>query len=191
MANKATLRKDFLTKRRSLSADQVAEASIQICAQFQGFFLQNPTTNVHIFLPIKRQNEIDTWPIIEFLRSKNVDILISKSDFKSNSLNHFLFGDSTEIKENDWGIPEPTNALSIEIDNIEMVLVPLLVFDQSGFRIGYGKGFYDKFLSQCSSKLVKVGLSIFQPVPTIAHEYFDVKLDHCIVPEQILTFDRN
>lgn len=188
MVNKTELRKEFLAKRKQLSPNQVADHSLQINSQFQKLFRLNPVSLVHIFLPIKRHNEIDTWPIIAFLRSENVKIVIPKSDFSSNTLKHFLLEKSTKLQENSWGIPEPINAKQVLTETIEMVLVPLVIFDQQGFRIGYGKGFYDKFLSECRPTSIKIGLSLFPPIEDIHPTNFDVKMDHCVLPERILTF---
>ena len=68
------------------------------------------------------------------------------------------------------------------------VFVPLLAFDESGSRIGYGKGFYDRFLSKCRPDSVKIGLSFFQSEPKIIHENIDFPLDYCITPKKIYTF---
>ena len=70
-----------------------------------------------------------------------------------------------------------------------MVLVPLLCFDENGYRVGYGKGFYDRYLKQMNSKTIKIGLSLFPPVKLITDTSdWDVKLDFCITPEQIFKF---
>jgi 5-formyltetrahydrofolate cyclo-ligase len=74
----------------------------------------------------------------------------------------------------------------IEIEKIDAIIVPLLCFDARGFRVGYGKGFYDKFLSECRTDCLKIGFSYFAPVAEISDaQDFDVKLDYCITPEEI------
>ncbi len=189
MAGKAEIRKEFLSKRKLLSSNQVIDHSLHINLQFQKLFRLYPASIVHVFLPIKRHNEIDTWPIIKFLQSENVQIVISKSDFDTSTLKHFLLEQSTTLEENSWGIPEPINARQVSIQTMEMVLVPLVAFDRQGFRIGYGKGFYDRFLSECSSTTIKVGLSLFPPIKDIYPTDLDAKMDHCVLPEGILTFE--
>jgi len=72
---------------------------------------------------------------------------------------------------------------------IDMVLVPLLCFDRQGHRVGYNKGFYDKFLKRCRPDCLKIGLGYFPPEAAIDDiSSFDVKLDHCITPESIFDF---
>jgi len=69
------------------------------------------------------------------------------------------------------------------------VLVPLLSFDKKGFRVGYGKGFYDRFLMQCKSDCIKIGLSYFDPIDVIDDaDEFDVPLDFCITPQKVYVF---
>ncbi len=188
MSSKAEIRKEFLLKRKSLTPAQVADYSQQVFSQFQRFFQTNQVSTVHTFLTIKKYNELDTWPIIEFLQSQNVKIVVSKSDFKDHTLHHYQLEKTTVLVENSWGIPEPKEAEPVSTKSIEMVLVPLVAIDQLGFRIGYGKGFYDKFLAECPSKLLKVGLSLFPAIENIYPNTFDVKMDHCILPDKILNF---
>ena len=70
-----------------------------------------------------------------------------------------------------------------------MVLVPLLCFDESGHRVGYGKGFYDRFLTKCRPDTQKVGLSYFPPVKEITDaDSFDIRLDLCLTPEKVWRF---
>ena len=70
-----------------------------------------------------------------------------------------------------------------------MVILPLLAFDQQGYRVGYGKGFYDKFLSGCREDCLKVGFSYFEPIETIDDcNEFDVPLDLCITPQNVYVF---
>jgi 5-formyltetrahydrofolate cyclo-ligase len=69
------------------------------------------------------------------------------------------------------------------------VFIPLLAFDKSGHRVGYGAGYYDRFLSKCKPDCLKVGLSFFEPVDEISDaDEFDVKLNHCVTPSKIWTF---
>ncbi|MDQ3180555.1 MAG: 5-formyltetrahydrofolate cyclo-ligase, partial [Acidobacteriota bacterium] len=76
----------------------------------------------------------------------------------------------------------------IETEKIDIVLVPLLCFDRKGFRVGYGKGFYDRFLKNCRTDCLKIGLSYFAPIKEISDvQDFDVRLDFSITPEEIFT----
>ena len=66
--------------------------------------------------------------------------------------------------------------------------MPLLTYDLQGNRIGYGKGYYDRFLAQCDSECCFIGLSFFPPEERIPTEKTDIKLQYCITPEKIYSF---
>jgi 5-formyltetrahydrofolate cyclo-ligase len=70
-----------------------------------------------------------------------------------------------------------------------MIIIPLLAFDEKGYRVGYGKGFYDRYLKECREDCLKIGLSYFEAVPSVddAAE-FDVPLDFCITPQRTYVF---
>ena len=73
--------------------------------------------------------------------------------------------------------------------NIDVVFVPLLAFDKLGHRVGYGKGFYDKFLRGCRPKIIKIGLSFFEIEKPIEDTHLnDVNLDYCVTPKHIYMF---
>ncbi len=70
-----------------------------------------------------------------------------------------------------------------------MVFVPLLAFDEKGHRVGYGKGFYDKFLSECKPEVLKIGLSFFESETLISDVLTtDIQLDLCVTPSKIYNF---
>ena len=96
---------------------------------------------------------------------------------------------NTKIKKNEYNIPEPVNGLNVPTEMIDVVFVPLLAYDKQGNRVGYGKGFYDKFLSECKSNVVKIGFSFFEPEEIIEDVFEnDVKLDFCVNSDDIISF---
>ena len=149
---------------------------------------------LHTFLPIVRQNEVDTWPIIHRIwqHFPNSQVAVSVTDITTNWLTHHLLNPQTPLIENRWGIsePQPEAHTAIGSAQIDVVLVPLLVFDKQGHRVGYGKGYYDRFLAECRPDCLKIGLSLFEPVERINDvESTDVRLTMCITPGQIHLFD--
>ena len=102
---------------------------------------------------------------------------------------HFLQDDEMFFEKNQYGIPEPTGGVAVRERDIDIVFIPLLAFDKSGNRVGYGKGYYDRFLSKCRKDVLKIGLSFFPPVDSIEDvDFFDKKLDFCITPERVYAF---
>lgn len=143
----------------------------------------------HLFLSITQHKEINTDYILNILSGKDKNIVISKTNFETVEMIHYLLMDNTVLRKNSYHIPEPIEGIEIATEKIEVVFVPLLAFDKQGHRIGYGKGFYDKFLSRCKPKTLKIGLSFFEAEEQIAGVFdSDVALDVCVTPKTIYRF---
>jgi 5-formyltetrahydrofolate cyclo-ligase len=105
-------------------------------------------------------------------------------------MQNILYDGSTVLSENNFGIMEPVNGIVIPYNDIDMVICPLLTFDKKGYRVGYGKGFYDRFLVQCRADVVKFGLSYFEPIDIIEDiDSHDVKLNYAISPSKLWEFE--
>lgn len=185
---KNELRLKYKAKRKNLSEASIDEMSLAIA----NLVLTLPIWErlyFHLFLPIEEQKEVNTEFILHLLAGKDKEILLSKSDFNTRKMTHFLLTDSTKIKKNKYGIPEPVDGIEVQTSKIQVVFVPLLAFDNFGNRVGYGKGFYDQFLSECSTEVIKIGLSFFEAEASIAEIFeSDVRLDYCVTPQLIYKF---
>lgn len=190
---KAFLRTEYLQKRKELTQDQVDEYNNAIVENIASFLAEQSIKTIHIFLPQHSKNEIDTWKIISFLNLHFPDIQIVAPRIISGTkeLEHYLLTPETELINNRWKIPEPDpdNSTKIEPYKIDVVLIPLLAFDKKGFRVGYGGGYYDRFLAQCQPDILKIGLSFFEAINEINDiDPFDVAMDYCITPLGIVRF---
>lgn len=186
--NKKELRLKYKTLRQSLSEKDIEEMSLAIANKLIHLPIWEKNY-FHIFLPIVQQKEIDTEFILHLLAGKDKETIVSKSNFATRKMMHFLLTDNTRIKKNEYNIPEPVDGIEVPSNKIEVVFVPLLAFDQNGHRVGYGKGFYDQFLSECKDDVLKIGLSFFEAEEEISDVFeSDVKLDLCITPNEIYTF---
>lgn len=188
--DKKELRRVYKAKRQALSDADIEEQSLAVA----NGLLQLPIwdkTYFHIFLPIVELREIDTEFILHLLSGKDKEVVVSRSDFAKRTMTHFLLTENTKIKKNSYNIPEPINGLEVPAKTIEVVFVPLLAFDIFGNRVGYGKGFYDKFLAECRPETLKIGLSFFEAVDAV-HDVFesDIRLDYCVTPDRIYQFDK-
>jgi 5-formyltetrahydrofolate cyclo-ligase len=180
--NKSELRKIYKQKRQDLTLEKIHSLQENIYQQIFDIDISD-VHNIHIFLTLEKFKEINTAPILNYFRSKNKQIVVSKSDFTNNSLSHFIFKKDTQIELNKYGIPEPINAKPISEKEIDLVFVPLLISDENHFRVGYGKGFYDRFLSNCRPDCKKKGLNFFKPIVKISDvNAFDIALDEVIYP---------
>lgn len=185
---KVKLRPHYKALRSQLTTDQIDDFSMAIANQLIGLPIWNHSF-YHLFLTIETQQEINTDFILNILSGKDKNIVISKSDFKTNTLDNFLLTDNTRLKLNAYNIPEPVDGIEIADSKIEVVFIPLLAFDLKGNRVGYGKGFYDNFLAKCKPETLKIGLSFFEAETTIEDAFEDdIPLDMCVTPKQVYTF---
>lgn len=188
MTDKKALRLKYTNLRKNLSEESIEKMSIQIANQA----LQLPIWNgnyYHIFLSIPTKKEVDTEYLMHILHGKDKSIVVSRSDFSTTEMHHYLLQENTSLKTSEYGIPEPVSGIEIAPEILDVVFVPLLAYDLKGNRIGYGKGFYDRFLKKCSPSTIFVGLSFFDPEPEIFIEDTDIPLDFCITPEKTLVFE--
>ena len=185
---KTELRTKYKALRNSLSQNEMEEMSLAIANKLLTLPIWNKTY-FHVFLPITEFKEVDTEFILHILSGKDKEIIISKVDFATQIMTHFLLTDNTVIKKNKLNIPEPVDGIEVPTNKIDVVFVPLLAFDKKGQRVGYGKGFYDDFLTQCKADIIKIGLSFFEPEEVITDVFEgDVKLDYCVTPGRIYSF---
>lgn len=185
---KKELRQKYKELRKNLSDELIEELSLQIANQLIHLDIWEHSF-YHLFLPIESQKEVNTEYILQVLAGKDKNIVLSKSDFETREMTHFLLTDNTKIKKNEYDIPEPVDGLEVPVSKIDVVFVPLLAFDEKGNRVGYGKGFYDKFLSECKSEVLKIGLSFFESENLISDVLnTDIQLDLCISPTEVYKF---
>ena len=185
--DKSQIRKQYKSLREGLSKTQIENRSISIANRC----LELPIWNkqiMHIFLSIENQKEVDTSFLRTLLQGKDKEIVIPKI-IDSVRLQHFLLTDHTLLKRNSLGIPEPVSGIEIKPSIIDVVFIPLLSFDSKGNRVGYGKGYYDRFLLNCKEECLKIGLSFFEEEQCVFDvEDTDIPLDFCVTPKQIYQY---
>ncbi|MCA6421459.1 MAG: 5-formyltetrahydrofolate cyclo-ligase [Flavobacterium sp.] len=193
--NKKDLRKKYKELREQLSLDEIETKSLAIANRLlQLDAIPNgrqvwEKTYFHLFLTIEEQKEIDTEFILQILAGKDKEIVVAKSNFETLEMSHYLLTDNTKFQKSDYNIYEPVNGLEVPTSIIDVVFVPLLCYDKKGNRVGYGKGFYDKFLSKCRENVIKIGLSFFEPEEAItAVSETDIRLDYCVTPMTVYNF---
>ncbi|MFK8058469.1 MAG: 5-formyltetrahydrofolate cyclo-ligase [Polaribacter sp.] len=177
---KDELRKIYKQKRKDLTENQIHDFQENIYKQIKDLDISDLKT-VHLFLSLRRFKEIDTQPVIDFLREKGKRIVVSKCNFKDNTLSHFYFDEDTKLELNKFGVPEPTDAEQVNGKELDLIFVPLLISDEQNYRVGYGKGFYDRFLTNCRKDAKFIGLNFFKPIKEIEDiNEFDIALDQVI-----------
>ncbi|MCL6258588.1 5-formyltetrahydrofolate cyclo-ligase [Aquiflexum sp. TKW24L] len=184
--DKSAIRKEYLALRKALPNEKREAYSNIICNRILEYLHANPSIrHIHIFLSISRLNEIDTFPLVKKLQDLGYQLYTSYVNPESKVLDTLDITHTTEFESDSFGIPIPKDFVVVTSDQIQLVLVPLLAFDEKGNRIGYGKAFYDIFLAKLHHEVIKVGLSYFSPEKEIPAEPHDIRLDICITPEEI------
>lgn len=188
---KADIRREFLARRRALSEEEVTRRSDRL----RKLLIQNfPVDNwlwLHLFLPIPHQHEPDTWALIRQLWQErpSLQLAVPVVQPDGQTLRHYQLTPETQLVDNKWGIPEPVGAVEVFPPQLDAVLIPLLAFDEQGHRVGYGKGFYDRFLAACRPDTLRIGVSLEPPVSHITDAWEgDVRLHACITPERVWRF---
>ena len=179
---KAQLKQSIIQKRNSLTKQEIIERSIKIKNNLFNFEQYKKSNNVMFF--VSYNGEVFTHEMIkEALKAKT--IVVPKVE--NNQIVPSLILDFENlVPSGKFGILEPIEAMKIAHKNIGLVLVPGIAFDLQGNRIGYGLGFYDKFLRQVP-KSVKIGLAFeFQIVDEIPHEGHDIPVDFVVTEERII-----
>ena len=187
---KAELRIAYKEKRSALLPSERSKMDDLILIQFQQLSLP-PIRVLMSFIPIDHQAEPNTELLSRYLQHivPGLQIAYPVSNFRTFSMEAQIVGEDTMFRTDERGLTEPEDGLLIEPGYIDLIFVPHLICDTRGFRVGYGKGFYDRFLSRCRRDAISIGFSYFHPVDNIEDtDQFDVPLDYCITPSQTYEF---
>ncbi len=187
---KASLRKEYLGRRLTLPTNEIALNNNLIVQKTLDMLAEQAFKVLHTFLPQDNRKEIDTRKLIATLRISSPDSIITVPYVipGSRQMRHYVLSDETLFIKNQWGIPEPDpyQALEISPESVDVVVVPLLAFDKLGYRVGYGAGYYDRFLAECRPDVIKIGLSFFDPVDQIEDiDQYDIAMSYCVTPERV------
>jgi 5-formyltetrahydrofolate cyclo-ligase len=185
---KAALRQAYREKRLTLSPGELEERSNRICLNlFTHFQLEGKT--ISIFLPIERHREVNTYHILEKGVSIGARMALPKTDFARVTMKHYGYEQGLALQVNAYGIPELVKGKLIRPEQLDIVCVPLLAVSEHGHRIGYGKGFYDKFLKKCPPHCLFIGLHLFEELDVIDDvNKHDIPLHYCITPNRVIHF---
>jgi 5-formyltetrahydrofolate cyclo-ligase len=187
---KQQARKIYNKKRQEISYTDRMKWDDLLLINFQTIetpFLQS----VFSFYPMESRNEPNVFLITDYLhfRNLNMQLCYPKMDTKEPNMDAVACHADTIFEANAINILEPLETSIVDPQDIDLVLVPVLACDTNGNRVGYGKGYYDRYLSRCREDCIKVGISYFEPVDTIDDaDGYDVPLNFCITPQQAYVF---
>jgi 5-formyltetrahydrofolate cyclo-ligase len=187
---KAELRTIYKQKRLDISSKEKLKLDDLLLLQLQTFSFDGIKTLL-TYWPMAKMAEPNTHLYSSYLRHmvEGLQISYPVSDFATNIMQAKLIYEDTVYTTNSYGITEPKSGDIISAIDIDLVFVPLLVCDKKGYRVGYGKGFYDRFLNQCKEDVALMGFSYFEPIDTITDtNEFDIPLNFCITPNEVYEF---
>lgn len=187
--NKQGRRNAALKARVAMDEGEYQARSAAITGYFFSAFDLSFIKIVHTFIPVTEKREPDIWPLIERIRREFPQIRLSVPRVEGNILQNFFFEGIHQLRTGAFGIQEPTQGIATETNKIDIVLVPTLTGDRYGNRLGYGKGFYDRFLIDCRDNCLKIGVSLLDPdAEELPVEEHDIRLNHLITPKGVMDF---
>lgn len=183
---KKELRIVYKQKRNALSSDEVIFLSKKIFDNFIKRFDVKANDKIHCFITIPEKKEIDTSFFFNYFFENNIRVFVPKM-IGDNLVSIELFPDSL-LEANNWGVIEPVGSNFSDINDFDICITPLLYCDKNGNRIGYGKGFYDKFFSVANVKN-KIGINFFDINEIVSDfDYNDISVDYLVTPFSVKEF---
>ncbi|MDZ7659226.1 5-formyltetrahydrofolate cyclo-ligase [Fodinibius sp.] len=183
---KEELRRQLLEQRKSIAAPAFYGASADIIEELKEQKEFRDAGTIHSYVSMNERREVETRVLIKEMIARGRDVVVPVTDFQSRTLTHLLLKSFSDLKENRWGVMEPAKGEEVAPEEIDLVIVPMVGGDEQCNRIGYGEGFYDRFLKDV--RCPKIGLSfdctIVEQLPT---EHYDISLDKIITEKRILT----
>jgi len=185
---KSEARKWVLNKRKQLSPSDCMKLDDLLLIQLQK--MDWSTTQVlGSFYPMEHQAEPNSMLLVKYLQYIIPGLQVAYPIVDTSQLSMDFYSETDTLQVNQWGIQEPLPFNIIAPENLDTILVPLIGFDLHGQRIGFGKGFYDRFFARCAPSIKRIGISYFEPLPNIQDTHqFDVPLTHCITPSNCYEF---
>ncbi len=183
--HKEKIRNKLLERRKSISEPEYYGASADIIEQLKEQVEYRDARTIHCYVSINKRREVETRELIKEMLSKGKEVVVPITDMEAGTLTHVQLRSYQDLESNRWGVLEPTGGTEIPLEEFDLVIVPMVAADEACNRIGYGEGFYDRFLSQVDCP--KIGLifecNVVDELPT---EDFDVPMDKIITEERII-----
>ncbi len=183
--DKEALRTRLLRQRRSIPEPEYYGASADIIERLKDLEEYQQAKTIHCYVSMNKRHEVETQVLIKEMLSKGKKVVVPKTNMGDGTLSNFRLHSFDDLEENKWGVLETENGEEVKAEELDLVIVPMVGGDENGNRIGYGRGFYDRFLRNLECP--KIGLlfedNVLKKIPT---EKFDVPLDKIITEKRII-----
>ena len=171
--DKKALRKQIREKKRAMTPQQIEQASARLGELFASSQAYKNAKTVYGYLPYNQ--EVRTVPMLERALQDGKRVAVPK--VYGDDMKFIYMDDLSQVADGYAGIPEPIADGPVADDPTALVLMPGLAFDPQGHRIGYGGGFYDRFLAAEPDHPTLALCSDFQMLPQLETEEFDIPVD--------------
>ncbi|WP_134685648.1 5-formyltetrahydrofolate cyclo-ligase [Brevibacillus migulae] len=183
---KQNLRREVLALRASLTPEQRAYRSVQAAERLLALSALSACQTIMVFHPF--QDEIDTRIFLEEARKRGKELWLPRTEVAARKLTPYVYDGDEHLIPGVYGIrePDPERSRLADISRLDAIVVPGVAFDRTGGRLGYGGGFYDRFLAQLPRKPLLIGyafsIQVVEQVPLEEHDY---SLDYLVTDETV------
>lgn len=185
---KETIRQRLLKQRKAISSSEFRQSSEEIIHKLRHQSEFKKAETVHCYVSMNDSREVDTHGLIKKMLADNKKVVVPVTNLKEGTLSHILLSSYEDLQENKWGVLEPNDGEYVSPEALDLVIVPMVGADEQCNRIGYGEGFYDRFLKDVDCP--KIGLlferNILKKLPV---EDFDIPLDKILTETRTIIRD--
>lgn len=182
---KHEIRREALERRDALAVDEHAQASLEICRRIMEDDRFMDARGVHVYLPIG--SEVDIRPLLDVAWELGKGVGLMRVSGDGGSRQH-LITPSTTYVTGPLGIAEPVEAEPFDMDRCDLVIVPMVAADEECNRVGYGKGYYDQFLTHFPRPTIGAAFDV-QVFPLLPSDELDIRLDTICTETRVLSRD--
>ena len=175
---KDDIRQEYIARRKAMTKDEREQRDKAICAAAEG--LVSFKYAEYVLLYAATEDEINVFDVAKSAWKKGKTVAFPRCDKKSHTMKYHIVSSLDELSVDSYGILEPREDAPVYDPAVQtgsaVCFVPGLVYDKAGYRLGYGKGFYDRYLSEFSGCMIGVVYSDYI-IPTAPRGRFDISVD--------------
>lgn len=184
-ADKWSLRTECRQRREAIATEEHAARSRAICERVMRLAIYQAACSLHCYVPVR--SEVDTLPLLTDALAREKHVVVPVVQRGSEELAHTRLTSlaAEDLQPGLFGIPQPRTLCPAEVGECRLLVVPLLAFDRSGYRLGYGKGYYDRLLAVARAPTVGVAFAA-QEVAAVPREPHDLPLDWIVTEAEVI-----
>lgn len=183
---KQEIRKKLLRRRSELGRKEYQNKSEQIIQNLEKQLEFKNASTIHCYVSMNERNEVNTHSLIKHIIDSGKKLAVSITNFDDGTLSHRYLNNFEDLQRNKWGVLEPGDGEEADVEDLDLIIVPMVGGDEDKNRIGYGKGFYDRFLEKadCPTIGLLFDCCLVESIPV---ESFDVALHKCITETKVIS----